>query len=225
MRNERYAPSYLDTGWQAGMSQRVFDTRVLPLFGFGLMIAAVSAFIGIGLPPQLCLLAFGGEFILILTSGLWARNENGALNLGLYFLVTALAGLAAVPLMQYALGRGGPALIVQAFAVTGITFGGLMAYSLVTRRNFEGLGGFLIAGAIGLLVAWIVNIFLGNSTMAFVLSAFGVLLFSGFVLYDMSIIRRRFSDADYVMAAIMLFIDFMGLFKNILFLMGMANDD
>lgn len=225
MRNERYVPSSLDIGWQSGMSQQAFDTRVLPLFGFGLLIAAISAFVGMGLPPMLCFMAFGGEFILILTSGMWARNENRALNVGLYFLVTALAGLASVPLMRYALGTGGPALIVQAFAVTGITFGGLMAYSLVTKKNFEGLGGFLIAGAIGLIVAWIVNIFVGSSTFSFVLSAFGVLIFSGFVLYDMSIIKRRFSDSDYVMAAIMLFIDFMGLFKNILFLLGLASDD
>lgn len=225
MRNDRYAPAYQGTSWQAGMSQRVFDTRVMPLFGGGLLMAAVTAYIGMGLPPVICFGAMIAEFILVLTAGMWSRNENGALNLGLYFLVTALAGLAAVPLVRWGLGVGGPGLLVQAFAVSGLTFGGLMGYSLITKRDFSGWGGFLVAAAIGLLITGIVNIFLQSSIVAFGFSALAVLLFAGFVLYDMSIIRRHFDDSMYVMAAIMLFIDFMGLFKNILYLMGIANDD
>lgn len=225
MRNERYAPREIGMTWQAGMSQRVFDTRVLPLFGGGLLMAAVTAYIGIGLPLGLCFAAMFGELILVLTSGMWARNENAGLNIGLFFLVTALAGIASVPLMRWALGMGGPALIMQAFAVSGLTFGGLMGYTLVSKRDFTGMGGFLMAGIIGLLIAGVVNIFLHSSALAFGFSVISVLIFAGFVLYDMSIIRRHFSDADYIMAAIMLFIDFMGLFKNILYLMGIASKD
>ncbi|HEY9839056.1 MAG TPA: Bax inhibitor-1 family protein, partial [Candidatus Obscuribacterales bacterium] len=136
MRNDRYAPTTMGTSWGAGMAQRVFDTRVLPLFGGGLMMAALTAYFGMGLPLGLCIAAMVAEFILVLTSGMWSRNENAGLNVGLYFLVTALAGLASVPLMRWAMGMGGPGLIVQAFAVSGLTFGGLMAYSLVTKRNF-----------------------------------------------------------------------------------------
>lgn len=225
MRNERrYAPSAIGAAWQTGMSQRVFDTRVLPLFGGGLLLAAATSYIGLGLPIGVCIAAMIGELILVMTSGMWARNENAGLNVGLYFLVTALAGLASVPLIMWALGRGGPAMIVQAFAVSGLTFGGLMAYSLVSKRDFTGLGGFLMAGIIGLLIAGVVNIFLHSSALAFGFSVISVLIFSGFVLYDMAIIRRHFSDADYIMAAIMLFIDFMGLFQNILRLMGMTRD-
>lgn len=225
MRNERYAPSYGDVSWQTGMSQRVFDTRVLPLFGFGLLLAAASTYLGIGLPPIFCIMAMIAEVILVFTSGMWQRNENGALNLGLYFLTTALAGLAAVPLVRWGLGVGGPALLVQAFGVSGLTFGGLMAYSLVTKRNFEGMGGFLMAGIIGLLIAGVANIFLRSSALSFGFSVVAVLIFAGFVLYDMSVIKRRFSDSDYVMGALMLFIDFMGLFKNILYLMGIMGSD
>lgn len=221
MRNERYAPSQMGQVWQGGMSQAVFDRRVMPLFGGGLLMAAVSSYIGFRLPMGICLLAMIGEFILVLTSGMWARNENRGLNLGLYFLVTSLAGLAAVPLMIYAIGRtGDPTVIVQAFGISGLTFGGLMAYSLVSKRDFTGMGAFLVAGMIGLLIAGVVNIFLHSSALSFGFSVIAVLLFAGFVVYDMSIIRRRFSDADYVMAAIMLFIDFMGLFQNILRLMS-----
>lgn len=188
-------------------------------------MAAVTSFVGLRLPMGICLAAMIGEIVLVFTSGMWARNEKAGINVGLYFLVTALAGLASVPLMLWAMGRGGPGLIVQAFAVSGLTFGGLMAYSLISKRDFSGLGGFLMAGIIGLLIAGVVNIFLHSSALAFGFSVIAVLIFSGFVLYDMSIIRRHFSDADYIMAAIMLFIDFMGLFKNILYLMGISSRD
>ncbi|MEZ0367768.1 MAG: Bax inhibitor-1 family protein, partial [Candidatus Sericytochromatia bacterium] len=81
------------------------------------------------------------------------------------------------------------------------------------------------AGIIGLLIAGVVNLFLHSSALAFGFSVVAVLIFAGFVLYDMSIIRRHFSDSDYVLAAIMLFIDFMGLFKNILYLMGIGSNN
>lgn len=225
MRNDQYAPRTLGGAWGAGMSQRVFDTRVLPLFGLGLLMAAVTAFIGIGLPPIVCIAAMIGEIILVWTASKWAYNENRAFNVGMYFLVTALAGLATVPILRWAGFVGGVGLIVQAFAVTGITFGGLMAYSLVTKRDFTGMGGFLVAALIGLIVAGVVNIFVGSSMLSMLFSVGAVLLFAGFVLYDMSIIRRHFSDRDYIIAAVMLFINFMGLFKNILYLMGIAGSD
>lgn len=225
MNNVRSAQGYMGATWGAGMSQQVFDTRVLPLFGGGLLLAAATAFIGLGLPFWVCIAAMVGEIVLVFTSGMWARNESRGLNVILYFLVTALAGLAAIPLVRWGLGVGGVPLLAQAFGVSGLTFGGLMAYSMVTKRSFVGMGGFLIAGIIGIIIASVVNLFLHSSALAFGTSVIAVLIFAGFVLYDMSIIRRHFSDADYIMAAIMLFIDFMGLFKNILYLMGIASKD
>ncbi|PIQ26775.1 hypothetical protein COW36_00520 [bacterium (Candidatus Blackallbacteria) CG17_big_fil_post_rev_8_21_14_2_50_48_46] len=205
MRNNRYAPAYLDTTWQAGMSQRVFDTRVLPLFGFGLLMTATAAYLGWNLPRGLLMAALLGEFILVLTAGIWQRKELGSLNIGLYFLLTALSGLALVPLLQWASWRGGPVLIVQALGVTGLTFGGLMVYSLTTKKDFSGMGGFLAAAGIGLLIAMLVNIFVGGSTFALIISSIAVLFFAGFVLY----------------------LDFIGMFTHILRIMGLmgSRDD
>ncbi len=225
MDTQSYSSPYSQSGYQTGMSQTVFDTKVLPLFGGGLLIAAVTAFLGLGVSPMICFAAFIGEIILILTSGAWSRSENPAVSIGFYFLVTSLAGLAAVPVIRYGLGAGGPALIAQAFGVSGLTFGGLMAYGMVTKRNFEGMGGFLVAGIIGILMAALVNLFIGSTALSFGISVIAVLIFAGFVLYDMSMIRNRFSNADYIMAAIILFIDFMGLFKNIVYLLGLSSKD
>lgn len=227
MRDSRYATQSRVSPWtSSGMSQEVFDTRVLPLFGLGLILTAASAYLGAGLPRGISMLALLAEFILVITSGRWAENENRGLNVILFGLVTVLAGVGMVPLLQWASFTGGIPLIAQAFAVTGITFGGLMAYSMTTKRNFEGMGGFLTAMGIGLIVSFVISMFFGNTLTFTLLSMVSVVFFAGFVLYDMSVIRNRFSDQMYVMAAIMLFIDFLGLFKNILYLMGiMGRDD
>lgn len=225
MRNDRYSPVYLDSSWQTGMSQRVFDTRVLPLFGFGLIMTAAAAYLGRHLPLGILIGAMIGEIILVMTASLWQKKELGSLNLGLYFLLTALSGLTLVPLLQWAAGKSGPVLIAQALAVTGITFGGLMGYSLVTKKDFSGISGFLSAGLIGLIVAMLVNLFIGGTTFSLIISCFGVVIFAGFVLYDMSLIKGHLSDADYVMAAIMLYLNFIGMFQHILRIMGIMGGD
>lgn len=74
-------------------------------------------------------------------------------------------------------------------------------------------------------MAALVNLFIGSTALSFGISVIAVLIFAGFVLYDMSMIRNRFSNADYIMAAIILFIDFMGLFKNIVYLLGLSSKD
>jgi FtsH-binding integral membrane protein len=229
MRNDQQysSPAYMDVGWQAGMSQRVFDTRVLPLFGFGLLMTATAAYLGRNLPFGLLIAAMIGELILVFTAGVWQRKELGSLNIGLYFLLTGLSGLTLIPLLQWANLRSGPMLIAQALAVTGITFGALMAYSLITKRDFSGWGGFLVAACIGLIIAMIVNVFIGGSTFSLIISCFGVVIFSGFVLYDMSVIKGQLSDADYIMAAIMLYLNFIGMFTHILRILGImgSSDD
>ncbi|MGV3526063.1 MAG: Bax inhibitor-1/YccA family protein [Candidatus Sericytochromatia bacterium] len=225
MRNERYAPSYGAVSWQSGMSQRVFDTRVLPLFGFGLIFTALVAFISRDLPN---IFAIGAGLIAVVmsfTSGAWLRSERNGLNTGLFALFTALCGVMLVPLLRWAAVIGGGALIVQAFAVTGITFGSLMAIGMVSNRDFTTWGRFLMMGFIGLILASVVNIFTGGSAMALAISCFGVLLFSAYVLYSMSMIKNHLTDADYVTAALMLYINFINLFQQILHIFGIMGSD
>jgi len=213
--------SFVATGWQTGMSQRVFDTRVIPMFGLGLVMTGIVAYLMHGLvSPVISMGAFLLVFGLAMTSGKWMTRENYALNTGLYLLMTALMGVVMVPLLTWAATIGGPLMIVQALAVTGITFGSLMAYSLISNRDFSSWGRFLFIAVIGLIVASIANIFMGGSMMALATSAIGVVIFSAYVLYNMSMIKSQLSDQDYMLAALMLYINFINLFQNILVIMG-----
>ncbi|PKL76226.1 MAG: hypothetical protein CVV27_11355 [Candidatus Melainabacteria bacterium HGW-Melainabacteria-1] len=225
MRNDRYAATYPEVAWGAGMSQRVFDTRVLPLFGMGLLLTGIVSYIARGLPNGIALAAGLVAFVMAWTSGKWMRSENHALNFGLFFFFSALCGMMLVPLLRWAAAIGGGMLITQAFAVTGITFGGLMAVGLVVNKDFSKWGRFLLIAVLGLIVASVVNIFIGGSIMALVTSMIGVLIFSAFVLFNMSMIRHHLSDQDFMLAALMLYINFLNMFQNILVILGIMRSD
>jgi FtsH-binding integral membrane protein len=198
-----------------GMSQAAFASRVIPVFGLALLAAAGGVYLGQQLGFGMQMLAVGGELALVFTSGLWARKEG--LNKLLFFIYAALSGLTLVPILTYAAHGYGIGLIGQALTMTAVTFAGLVAYGATTKRDFTNLGGFLFMGILAVIVIGLLNAFLFHSGITGMAISFAsVALFSGFVLYDMNNIRRSYTDADYVMAALQLFINFMGLFVNIL---------
>ena len=228
MRNNRYSMTStrgasFERGWSAGMSARVFDTQVLPIFAFGLLMTGMAAYLGWNIPRGLLFPIVIVELILIFTASRWQRIENKGANVGLFLLLTALSGLSLVPLLNWAVVISGPQLIAQAFGVTALTFGGLVGYSLTTKKDFSGLGGFLIVALIGIIIASIVNIFIGGTVFSLAISVISVGIFSAFVLYDMSMIKQHYSDQDYIFAAIALYLDFILLFQHILNIMGIMS--
>ncbi|MFN8674578.1 MAG: Bax inhibitor-1/YccA family protein [Candidatus Sericytochromatia bacterium] len=210
-----------ELSYSSGMSPAVFTRRVLPIFGLGLFMTGAAAYIGWGLPRFLTLPIFIVEILMIMTSGSWARKENGNLNVGLFLFFTSLSGLTLVPLLKWASLIGGAKLILQAFGVSAVTFGGLAFYGATTKKDFSGLGGFLVAALIGLIVSSIATMLIGGGSLAYlIISCISVVIFSGFVLYDMAMIRTNYSDGDYILAAIALYLDFINLFSDFLRILG-----
>ncbi|MGB7320106.1 MAG: Bax inhibitor-1/YccA family protein, partial [Albidovulum sp.] len=74
--------------------------------------------------------------------------------------------------------------IVQTFLITAIAFAGLSLWGYTTKKDISGWGSFLIMGVIGLLIASVVNIFLGSGIVQMAISALGVLIFAGLTAYD-----------------------------------------
>jgi modulator of FtsH protease len=213
--------------WGA-MSAQTFTGKVMPAFGASLAVAAGGVFAGMmalqALGPTLgfglLIAALVAELGLIFTAGRWQHNE--ALNKPLFFLYALLSGVTLVPLLTWAGARGGVPLIGQALAVTAVTFGALSVYGATTKRDFANLGGFLFVACIGLLAAGLLNIFFQSSMLSLVCSILGVGVFSAFTVYEMNMIRRTYSDADWIAAALGLFVAFIGLFQSILRLFGIA---
>src|ERR1700743_3301177 len=74
--------------------------------------------------------------------------------------------------------------IVRVFFITGETFGALSLYGYTTKRDMSGMGSFLFMGLVGIIIASVVNIFLGSSMLQFVVSVVGVLVFAGMPAWD-----------------------------------------
>ena len=121
--------------------------------------------------------------------------------------------------------------IIQTFLVTAIAFAGLSLWGYTTKKDISGWGSFLIMGVIGILVASIINIFLGSPAIAFAVSILGVLIFAGLTAYDTQNIKNTYiahahhGDQDWldksaIHGALQLYLDFINLFMFLLQFMG-----
>lgn len=148
---------------------------------------------------------------------------SATLGLGLFFVFAATMGLTVgVILSYYRLSS-----VVSTFLAASAMFGAAAFYGATTKRSLTSLGGFLFMGMIGLLVASLVNMFLGSSPLGWIISLIGVIVFTVYTAYDV----QRISFGDYaaslgsvekasVLGAIHLYINFVNIFLFLLRLMG-----
>ena len=114
--------------------------------------------------------------------------------------------------------------IVSAFMGAAILFGVMSGYGYFTKRSLDSLGKFMFVGLIAIVIASIVNIFIGSTVMQMVISALAIIIFLGLTAYDTQKIREELSvetsDAAEVSGALTLYMDFINLFIHLLQLFG-----
>ena len=114
--------------------------------------------------------------------------------------------------------------IVSAFMGAAILFGVMSFYGYFTKRSLDSMGKFMIVGLIAIIIASIVNIFIGSTVMQMVISALAIIIFLGLTAYDTQRIREELSvdttPAAEVSGALTLYMDFINLFLNLLQLFG-----
>jgi uncharacterized protein len=114
--------------------------------------------------------------------------------------------------------------IVSAFMSAAILFGVMSFYGYFTKKNLDSIGQYMFVGLIAIIIASIVNIFIGSTVMQMVISAIAVIVFLGLTAYDTQRIREMVSvDNDgkaEVMGALSLYLDFINLFLSLLQLFG-----
>ncbi len=118
--------------------------------------------------------------------------------------------------------------IVRVFFITAATFGAMSLYGYTTKRSLAGWGSFLFMGLIGIIIAMVVNIFVGSEAMEFAISVIGVLIFVGFTAYDTQRIKESYSvnmDGEMtrktaIFGALKLYLDFLNLFIFLMSLLG-----
>jgi len=168
------------------------------------MFAPLAAVIGIGFalatnpPKELALLMLGG--------------------------FSAVMGLSfAVIFAVFTMGS-----IVMAFMGAAVLFGTMSLYGYFTRRDLTSIGQFLFIGLIAIVIASVVNVFVGSSVMTMVISAIAVIVFTGLTAYDTQKIREMVSEETSgsveVMGALTLYLDFINIFLSLLQLFGGKKD-
>ena len=114
--------------------------------------------------------------------------------------------------------------IVEAFMGAAILFGSMSLYGYFTKRSLESMGQFMFIGLIAIIIASIVNIFIGSTLMQMVISALAVIIFLGLTAYDTQQIREAVSIShegnEEVKGALTLYMDFINIFINLLQLFG-----
>jgi len=204
-----------------GLQQNKVLRNTYLLLGLSMVPTVVGALVGV----QMGFSFFAGSplisFLLFLGIA-WGfmfgieRNKNSGLGVALLLGFTFFMGLMLSRILQVALGfSNGGALIAMAAGGTGAIFFSLATIATVTKKDFSFMGKFLFIGMIVILLAALGNIFFQIPTLALTISAAAVLVFSAYILYDISRIVTGGED-NYVMATLSVYLDIYNVFVSLL---------
>ncbi|HTL77294.1 MAG TPA: Bax inhibitor-1/YccA family protein [Casimicrobiaceae bacterium] len=142
--------------------------------------------------------------------------RNSAWGVPALFGFTFIAGLMLAPILSVAIGfRNGGQLVGLAGGMTAAIFFAMAAIATVSKRDFSFLGKFLFVGLILLIVASLANLFFQIPAMSVTISAIAVLVFSLYLLHDVSRIVRG-GETNYITATLNLFLDVYNIFISLL---------
>jgi FtsH-binding integral membrane protein len=209
--------------------QTAFLTQAFVWMFAGLLVTAGVAAVVQG-NRQLVNFAADNFFILIIAQlglvlGISAliNRISATVALGLFFVYAASLGLTIGLIVA---GYEG-ASVVTAFLSASAMFGAAALYGATTKRSLAGLGGILFMGLIGLIVASVINVFVGFQMLSFIISIVGVVIFTALTAYDVQRIqagdlaaRTGSMEKAAVIGALHLYLDFINLFLFMLRLFG-----
>ena len=182
--------------------------------------------------PLLTIGVFIAQLVLVMVlSGRIERLSTGS-AIALFLGYSALTGLTLTSIFIVYAGT----VIAAAFVSAAAVFAAGAVYGSVTRRDLRSLGGYLSMALIGMLVALLINMFIGSSTLDLLISAVGVLLFTGLTAWD----SQKISDMNRtygtmmtkeeltkigILGALDLYLDFLNIFLYLLRIFGRSSDN
>ena len=210
---------------------RVYNVMMLGLAltgGIAALVAATPALYGpiFGTPLKWVVMLAPLAFVAVLS---WRFEQLSAT--GLQALFWAFCGVMGLSMASVFLVFTGTS-IARVFFIAAAMFAGTSLYGYTTRTDLSKLGSFLMMGLIGIVVAGLVNLFLGSNMIQFVVSVLGVVIFTGLAAYDTQRIREDFSESYgretlsklAVMGALSLYLSFLNLFQMLLQLLGQREE-
>ena len=153
--------------------------------------------------------------------------NSGVGREGAIALLLAFAGVMGLSLSAFMAVFTGFS-VFTAFLGASVLFGTMSVYGYFTKRSLDSFGKYLMIGLIAIIIASVVNIFIGSSMASMVISAIAIVLFLGLTAYDTQRIREELGyDSDHrseVLGALSLYLNFINIFTSLLNLTGSRND-
>ncbi len=213
------------SGAQATRDVAVQQNRVLRNTYLMLALTMVPTVIGALVGVQLQFSFFTGSplisfllFLGIAFGFFWGieKTKNSAMGVVLLLGFTFFMGLMLSRILQVALGfSNGASMIAMAAGGTGAIFFTMAGIATVSKRDFTNMGKFLFVGVVVLLLAIVANIFLQIPALALTISAVAVMLFSAYILYDISRIVQG-GETNYITATLAVYLDIYNVFVSLL---------
>ncbi len=217
---------YPRTATQLVVRQNTLVRQVYAWMGAGLALTAFMSLITLSSPVLLSavlgnkVVFYGlmiGELVLVFTL-VGAINKFSATTATLIFI--AYSALNGITLSSVALVYTATS-ITSTFVTTAGMFGAMSIYGFMTKRDLTSWGSFLFMGLIGVVIASVVNIFVGSSAVSWVISGIGVLVFTGLTAYDTWKIKAMAAQGTEgrkpaILGALTLYLDFINLFLMLL---------
>ena len=228
-----YSPERLGVKPVARLST-AFITQAFFWMFMGLIVSAIIAFLvqnNLGLTQtvaSLWLPLIVVQMFLGVGLQLAIRRINATMALALFIAYAAINGLTlGVVVLAYTYNTGTSATVVEAFLSAAAMFGGAAVFGAVTRRSLTNMFGYLAMATWGLVVAMVLNLLLGNSTLDILISVVGVLIFTALTASTVQKISRGdfaaltgSMEKASVLGALLLYIEFVAIFLFLLSLFG-----
>lgn len=222
--------NYPRTADQIVVAQNTLIRQVYAWMGGGLLITALLAIVTVSSPTLLNAvygnrLVFYGlifaELGLVVAISAAIDKLSASAASALFILYAALNGVTMAVIFAVYTAES----IGSTFVITAATFGSMSAYGYLTKRDLTGWGSFLFMGLIGVVIASVVNIFTQSSAVSWIISAVGVIVFTGLTAYDTWKIKAMATAGaegrkPAILGALTLYLDFINLFLMLLRLLG-----
>lgn len=172
--------------------------------------------------------------VIALSVGMTRKWLTPGLAAGLFLVFALSMGFSLSLTLEWFLANDAPALF-SAFGTAAGLFGVMSVYGFTTRSDLSKWGTYLFMGLIGLVIAMLINLFLGSGVLDFIISIVGVIIFTALTAYDtqkikeMSMSQELQSDGNMalkfsILGAVTLYLDFINLFLFLLSLFGGGRD-
>ena len=227
-----FETNYIDNGTLNYRSAEELNSAMGRVYGHMSLAVVVSMLVSyfVGTSPELLAFFFTGvlKWIVIFAplAAIFGVSYVLGTNPSKEVAQLCLHGFAALMGLSFAMIFAVFTMgsIVSAFMGAAILFAVMSGYGYFTKRSLDSMGKFMIVGLIAIIIASIVNIFIGSTVMQMVISALAIIIFLGLTAYDTQQIREMVSvdtsPAVEVSGALTLYMDFINLFLNLLQLFG-----